>query len=63
MSPSMTLAMYREAFEHHVEKCDHCSWLTLQLCHVGVKLRDAYSQACAALMVPIPTISRAKVKA
>lgn len=59
----MTLSLYREAFEHHVEHCDRCSWITLDLCHVGQKLREAYAQRAASLMAPIPTIQRSKVKA
>lgn len=57
------LALYREAFEHHAEKCDHCSLITLQLCHVGERLLDTYAKACAAATVPIPTIQRSQVKA
>ena len=59
----MTLAMYREAFEHHAEACDHCSLITLQLCHVGARLMDTWARACAAAAVPIPMIQRPKVKA
>lgn len=59
----MTLAMYREAFEHHAEKCDACSLISLQLCHVGAKLMDAWAKACAAATVPIPSIQRSKVRA
>lgn len=59
----MTLSLYREAFEHHVEHCDSCSWVGLKLCHVGMRLRDAYSLACAKLLAPIPSIQRAGTKA
>lgn len=59
----MTLAMYREAFEHHFEGCKSCYPDTLQLCHVGAKLLDTYAKACAAAACPIPTIKRSSVKA
>lgn len=59
----MTLALYREAFEHHVESCSECLWHTLQFCHVGEKLREAWTQAAAAALVPVPSIHRSPVKA
>jgi hypothetical protein len=59
----MTLALYREAFEHHAEHCDSCSLITLQLCNVGAQLFDTYAKACAAASCPIPNIQRPVVKA
>lgn len=59
----MTLSMYREAFEHHATKCDQCDEMRMRLCHVGGKLLDAWAQACAKLMAPIPVIPRGKAQA
>lgn len=59
----MMLALYREAFESHVDRCDQCTWVGLHLCHIGRKLQRAHADACAAAMVPIPTIHRAAAKA
>lgn len=57
------LSAYREAFEHHVDNCDRCSWPTLDLCHIGKRLRDAYALRAAQLLAPIPSIQRSAVKA
>lgn len=59
----MTLALYREAFEHHVDRCAVCSLVTRQLCKVGRDLFKAYEQRCASLASPIPVLSKAGAKA
>lgn len=47
----------------HVEICNHCDWRTRTFCRTADLLLANGAQRAAALLLPIPTIPRAKAKA